>query len=129
MADFFGALPSRTRTRDIPPPAYADEADAEKLPTYSGRLDDGSDTLARYMFLYGFFFPPFWLMGIAILFSTLSVSAEWHTEKSEEQRNELLAEMRKVELKWARRCLIAFMTLVAIIAIIVVVFVLVKRLH
>jgi len=69
-------------------------------------------------------FPPFWIFGAFILFSPLreppttsdSVLA-WMPEKTEAERQQIIAEMRKVELKWARRSLFALLvTMVLAIA-------------
>jgi hypothetical protein len=61
-------------------------------------------------------FPPFWIFGAFILLSPLreppatsdSVPA-WMPEKTEAERQQIIAEMRKVELKWARRSLFALL--------------------
>ena len=62
-------------------------------------------------------FPPFWIFGAFILLSPLrepptSTSDSvptWMPEKTESERQQIIAEMRKVELKWARRSLIALL--------------------
>jgi hypothetical protein len=36
-------------------------------------------------------------------------------EKTEEERQKIIADIREVELKWARRCLYAFLTLVVLV--------------
>lgn len=55
-------------------------------------------------------FPPFWIMGAIILLSPLrapepSPSSSWLPDKSESERQEIIVEMRRVEVKWAWRCL------------------------
>ena len=61
-------------------------------------------------------FPPFWIFGAFILLSPLreppATSDEapaWMPEKTEAERQQIIAEMRKVELKWARRSLFALL--------------------
>jgi hypothetical protein len=57
-------------------------------------------------------FPPFWIFGAFILMSPLreplisttdSVPA-WVPEKTEDERKQIIATLREVELKWAKRC-------------------------
>ena len=64
-------------------------------------------------------FPPFWIFGAFILMSPLrepptntndSVPA-WMPEKTEDERKEIIATLRQVELKWAKRCLCAILIL------------------
>ncbi|KAG1720402.1 hypothetical protein EDB19DRAFT_574011 [Suillus lakei] len=103
----------------------------EKLPVYTAcpcpGADDEPTTLARYLFAYGFFFPIFWIVGVAIIFSPLRPTPEWETGKSEGERQRLLAEMRASELKWAKRCLYAIVALLVLVIVLVTTFVLVKR--
>jgi hypothetical protein len=54
-----------------------------------------------------YLFPPFWILGVIILFSPLKATDDWETEKTEEERTMLLERMREAEVKWARRCLVA----------------------
>jgi len=120
LADFFGDS-RKSRTRDVLPP-YPSDGD---LPTYDTNAEPA--TLARFMFIYGFMFPPFWIMGIIILASKLHPPADWDMEKPEEEKVRLLAEMRTAEVKWAKRCVYALLTFITVISIIVVSIVLVKR--
>ena len=64
-------------------------------------------------------FPPFWIFGAFILMSPLrepptntndSVPT-WMPEKTEDERREIIATLREVELKWAKRCLCAILIL------------------
>lgn len=142
--DFFGISHSRTGTRDsrhdayMTPPPY--EAESSDPPAYSEY-----PTLAMYLFKFGFrtclsflhgnrselmfclldtVLPLFWVVGAFILFSTLQAPVEWETTKSQEERTLLLKELRRVEVKWARRCLIAlsiFLSLAAIAITVVLV--------
>ncbi|KAF9530678.1 hypothetical protein CPB83DRAFT_738531, partial [Crepidotus variabilis] len=98
------------------PPAYDEEA-AIPLPEYTLHAPEPV-TLAMYLFKFGFLFPLFWFFGAFILLSplreppTASDSApSWMPEKTEEERQRIIADIREVELKWARRCLYAFLTL------------------
>ena len=125
---------------DVPPP-YAAEA-AIPLPEYTLRAPEPV-TLAMYLFKFGFcefldilyspmfvlicalVFPPFWFFGAFILLSPLreppadtsdsdSIPA-WMPEKTAEEREKIIADIREVELKWARRCLYAFLALVVVV--------------
>ncbi|OAX34360.1 hypothetical protein K503DRAFT_794199 [Rhizopogon vinicolor AM-OR11-026] len=128
LAEFFGAKPHRARAlqRHTPPP-YSREGEFEKLPAYNAcpcpSSDDEPITLARYLFVYGFFFPVFWIVGVAIIFSPLRPTPEWEVGKSEEERQRLLAAMRVSELKWAKRSLYALVSLLVIIIVLVATFV------
>ncbi|KAF9555923.1 hypothetical protein CPC08DRAFT_711594 [Agrocybe pediades] len=108
-----------------PPPAYSEEA-AIPLPEYTLHAPEPV-TLAMYLFKFGFLFFPFWIFGAFILLSPLneppasSTDAEspistpaWMPEKTEEERREMMAALRAVELKWARRCLCALLVLVVL---------------
>jgi len=79
------------------------------------------------MFVYGFVFPPFWLMGIVILVSELRPASDWETGKTEDEKTRLLAEMRTAEVKWAKRCIYALLVLITIIVTIVLAVILGKR--
>ncbi len=63
-------------------------------------------------------FPPFWIMGVFILFSTLrappvsEAAGEWLPEKTDAEKQMVIDRIRRVELKWARRCLVALIALV-----------------
>ncbi|KIK45665.1 hypothetical protein CY34DRAFT_801282 [Suillus luteus UH-Slu-Lm8-n1] len=132
FTQFLGGKPHRTRAleRHAPPP-YLREGEFEKLPVYTPcpcpGADDESKTLTRYLFVYGFFFPLFWIVGVAIIFSPLRPTPEWETGKSEEERRRLLAEMRVSELKWAKRCLYAVIALLVLIVVLVTTLVLLRR--
>lgn len=58
-------------------------------------------------------------MGAIILLSPLSAPADFHANKPESERQELITIMRKAELKWARRCLFALAILLVAIGAIV----------
>lgn len=75
-------------------------------------------------------FPPFWLFGAFILLSPLrepiaSIASEaeeqpvaWMPEKTPDERAALLATLRAVEVKWAKRCVtaLAILLLLATVA-------------
>ncbi|KAH9939876.1 hypothetical protein B0H21DRAFT_780505 [Amylocystis lapponica] len=128
--DFFGVVrssprPTRTGTRDsrhddalerdTPPPPYAS---VSELPAYTAAAEP--QTLAKYFFLFGFLFPLFWLAGSLILVSSLRAPAGWESEKTEAEREQLIADMRRTEVKWAKRCLLALSVLVLAIGSVVV---------
>ncbi|KIL59763.1 hypothetical protein M378DRAFT_193764 [Amanita muscaria Koide BX008] len=118
--DFFG-VPITTESRhdrrasaeSLPPYPLA-----ESLPTYSRWNNEEPATLAMYLFKFGFLLPLFWMLGVIILLSPLSapdstdLSSGWLGEKSDEERQFVVSEMRRVEVKWAKRCLWALSTLV-----------------
>ncbi|KAG2363581.1 hypothetical protein BDR07DRAFT_1404004 [Suillus spraguei] len=132
FSQFLGAKPHRTRDleRHAPPP-YSRKGEFETLPAYTACPCPGAGnepiTLTRYLFVYGFFFPIFWIVGVAIIFSPLRPNPAWDTEKSAEERQRLLAEMRVSELKWAKRCLYALVALLVLIIVLVTTLVLVRR--
>ena len=73
-------------------------------------------------------FPLFWVAGALILLSPLSAPADWEASKPELEREELIASMRRTEVKWARRCLLALavFTLVVVAVVLGVLFALRK---
>ncbi|CAK5268821.1 unnamed protein product [Mycena citricolor] len=134
--DFFGVPSSRTRDsrhdsgswrnsvasyksshRDsaaLPPPYL-------EAPEYTVRAKEPV-TLAMYLFKFGFLFPPFWIMGVFILFSPLrappptsvsdsDVECAWLPEKTDAERQVIIERLRVAELKWAKRCLYALIAL------------------
>ena len=52
-------------------------------------------------------FPLFWAAGAMILLSPLSAPADWEAGKPAQEREELIASMRRTEVKWGRRCVLA----------------------
>lgn len=124
LAQFFGAS-QKSRTDAVALPSYSAHGDI-KLPTYEEKPKEPT-TLARFMFIYGFVFPPFWLVGLIILTSELHPTAEWAVGKTEEEKIRLMQEMRMTEVKWAKRCVYALITLITVIFAIVVAAVFAKR--
>ncbi|EKM56530.1 uncharacterized protein PHACADRAFT_160057 [Phanerochaete carnosa HHB-10118-sp] len=101
---------------DLPPPPYVEEVD---LHTYNSVAEP--PTLAMYLFKFGFLFPLSWLTGIVILLCPLTPPEHWEPTKTEAGRKELLGLLRRTEIKWAKRCLIAFSVLALVIVALVVV--------
>lgn len=66
-------------------------------------------------------------MGIVILSSKLNPAPQWAIGRSEEEQARLLEEMRTAEVKWAKRCVGAFVIFTLVIATVVVAVVLAKR--
>ncbi|KAJ7056681.1 hypothetical protein C8F01DRAFT_992878 [Mycena amicta] len=121
--DFF-ASPARTResrhdqhrlstAESLAPPPYVE------CPEYTLRAPEPV-TLAMYLFKFGFLFPPFWILGVVILLSPLRAppagppSASWLPEKTDAERQMIIERMRTAELKWAKRCLYALITLILV---------------
>ncbi|KAJ7585248.1 hypothetical protein C8J56DRAFT_862868 [Mycena floridula] len=115
--DFFGQASSSRHDRrlsdqvsvEAPPPYLAP-------PEYTRKAEPA--TLAMYLFKFGFLFPPFWILGAIILLSPLRAPAdepdlEWLPEKTDAERQAVIQHLRKAELKWAWRCLLALVALVA----------------
>ncbi len=66
-------------------------------------------------------FPPFWILGIFILFSPLrapDAAGEWLPDKTDAEKQVVVDRIRTAEMKWARRCLVASLvvTLFGIVA-------------
>ncbi|KAI9065628.1 hypothetical protein FKP32DRAFT_1567575 [Trametes sanguinea] len=124
-----------SRHDDMRAPTLAADADVESLPppyehsieppAYSAVSDQ--PTLAMYLFKFGFLFPLFWLAGAIILLSPLQAPADWESSKPEYERQEMIESMRRTEVKWAKRCLIALLITVLLVAAIATTAVLVMR--
>ncbi|KAI0360513.1 hypothetical protein OH77DRAFT_1470524 [Trametes cingulata] len=139
--DFFGSSsrrsPSLTGTRDsrhdeIRAPA---PVDVESLPPpYECSIDppaytrvSDQPTLAMYLFKFGFLFPLFWVAGAFILLSPLQAPSDWESTKPEYERQEIIESMRRTEVKWAKRCLVALLVTVLAVAAIALTAVFVLR--
>ena len=72
-------------------------------------------------------FPLFWVAGALILLSPLRVPEEWELSKTEGERQELIESMRKTEVKWAKRCLWAWVGFLAAVVVVVLAAVLARR--
>ncbi|KAH0833963.1 hypothetical protein J3R83DRAFT_11180 [Lanmaoa asiatica] len=117
LGDFFGGRGHRTRTQHRAPPPYSPDWDGEKLPGYASSPDFEAETVARHLFKYGFFF---WAVGVYFLFVPIRVSADWQPDKTEEEKEKMLSEMRETEVKWAKRCLWALLSFFVCLAILIV---------
>ncbi|KAF8528113.1 hypothetical protein BU17DRAFT_81341 [Hysterangium stoloniferum] len=94
-------------------------------PSYSSVVDNSFNddlyteeeplTLAQMLFKYGFLFFPFWIAGAYILCSPLRPTPEWESGKTEAEKVQQLAVLRKTELKWARRCLLGIFAMTTLI--------------
>jgi len=86
--------------------------------------DEEPKTLSRALFLYGFLMPLLWLIGASIIFLELKYYPDAlhdaEDPRTEEERAADLEVMRRAELRWAWRCLYAFVT-VALLTLIVLV--------
>ena len=65
-------------------------------------------------------FPVFWAIGVYFLFAPMRVTADWQSDKTEEEKEKLLSEMRVAELKWSKRCLWALLSFFVCLAILIV---------
>ena len=72
-------------------------------------------------------FPLFWVAGAFILLSPLRAPEDWESAKPEIERQELIESMRRTEIKWAKRCLYALLTLLVFVAAVVTTALLVMR--
>ncbi|KAJ3716100.1 hypothetical protein F5878DRAFT_655589 [Lentinula raphanica] len=94
----------------------------EEPPAYSSSGSSEPITLAMYLFKFGFLFPPFWIIGSLILLSPLrqpesTPSSVWLPEKTESEREEIIQKMRKAEVRWAKRCLVALCILLVLVIV------------
>ena len=64
-------------------------------------------------------FPLFWVAGALILLSPLSAPPDWELSKSRIEREELIESMRRTEVKWAKRCLLALSVFVVVAVVLV----------
>ncbi|KAG6872245.1 hypothetical protein C0995_011594 [Termitomyces sp. Mi166 len=92
-------------------------------PTYSLKAPEPV-TLTKYLFKFGFLFPPFWILGAWILWSPLrapssdsDVEVAWMADKTESERQCVIGEMRRAEVRWALRCLWALLILILLGAV------------
>ncbi|KAL4071540.1 hypothetical protein V8B97DRAFT_400376 [Scleroderma yunnanense] len=139
LTDFFGGRGQRVRAQQQQqqprqprqhraPPPYSPDWDGEKLPTYT-QSDSEPNTVARQMFKYGFLFPLFWVIGVYFLVAPMRVSPDWEQDKTEEEKEKILSDLRQTEAKWAKRCLWALVSFFLCMILIIVAMVLVSRQH
>ncbi|KAG8892635.1 hypothetical protein FRB99_002562 [Tulasnella sp. 403] len=98
----------------LPPPYGTPEFPA---PAYGERQEPA--TVSRYLFKYGFFFPPFWIIGVFVLFMRLEPTPEAECGKSAEEQAEEIILLRRAEVRWSKRCAYALLVCLLITAIIV----------
>ncbi|KAF9228101.1 hypothetical protein BS17DRAFT_692486 [Gyrodon lividus] len=115
------------RSQHRAPPPYSPDWDGEKLPEYASCSELEPETVAWHMFKYGFFFPLFWAIGVYFLFSPMHVSEDWQSDKTEQEKEIILSEMRQTEAKWAKRCLWALLSFFACIVLLIIAVVISKR--
>ncbi|KAF9050425.1 hypothetical protein BJ165DRAFT_1525651 [Panaeolus papilionaceus] len=118
-------------------PAYGENIP----PRYSRRVENSQDepqTLAMLFFKFGFFFPAFWVFGALMLVTPLrspnplspeALASAWPPNhelvawvnehlRTEEDKEAFLMKMQQVEIKWAKRCLLAIVLLIGFSALI-----------
>lgn len=80
------------------------------------------EKIADLLFLVFF---PFWIFGAIILLLPLRApqsahAAPWLPEKTDVERQQIITELRSVEVKWAKRCLYALCALSVTIAVVAI---------
>lgn len=85
---------------DAPPPFH--DLEDDPAPPYQ-QTNQNPETLARYLFRFGFIFPLFWVLGASIIFAKLHPIPYTISGKSPSEQEEELAILRTTELKWAWR--------------------------
>jgi hypothetical protein len=146
ITQFWGGKPEKKSkpSRASPPPAYME---AETLPAYPEVASEDSVEQAKWLWKNGFrgcalsvdsfrrkltdaldlVFPPFWIVGIVILCTSLRVEESWHPDKTDAERRQLVIATRQEEMKYGWRCLWAFLTfLVLVTAVLAIVIVAMK---
>ncbi|KAL7284081.1 hypothetical protein ACG7TL_001361 [Trametes sanguinea] len=117
----------------IAPPAYSSVSDQPTLAMYLFKFGFCKFSLAQLLHLdlclqgTRTVFPLFWLAGAFILLSPLQAPADWETSKPEYERQEIIESMRRTEVKWAKRCLVALLITSLLVAAIATTAVLVMR--
>ncbi|KAF7984430.1 hypothetical protein HWV62_14498 [Athelia sp. TMB] len=97
-------------SEELPPPYLCTSRDEEEcLPAYDAPLAEPT-TLAQYLFRFGF---------SMILLSPLSAPDDFHATKPEAERQMLVSVMRNAEVRWAKRCCYALVSLGLIVGIVV----------
>lgn len=66
-------------------------------------------------------------MGFVVLTTKLNPAPQWSIGRSMEEQARLLVEMRTAEVKWAKRCIGAFVIFTLVVATVIVAVVLAKR--
>jgi len=125
--------PSRFPLPDNIPPPYeyppfgnlTSEDEEARLPSYSEHFgpcnDDKPFLLAKFLFKYGFVFPPFWFLSIFILLIPFTPPT-WERVKSPIERATLLRHTRATERMWVHRSLCAAAIFSGLVALTVAIF-------
>ncbi|KIO33794.1 hypothetical protein M407DRAFT_240932 [Tulasnella calospora MUT 4182] len=100
-------LPPAYGTPECPAPAYEEMQEPP--------------TMAKYLFKFGFMFPPFWIIGIMIFFTRMEPTPESECGKTAAEQADEIALLRKAELKWSKRCAYALLSLIALVGLIVLI--------
>ncbi|CAE6506611.1 unnamed protein product [Rhizoctonia solani] len=122
LDNFFGPAPPRRPS--------ADPEKQEPEPRNIFAREREPETVAKYLFYYGFIFPPFWFFGTLILFVSPRPSPDSRPMSTEvgatdnprssmfsqggmrNSRRLLSLHMQLAERRWSLRCLYAWVTLV-----------------
>ncbi|KAL7423078.1 hypothetical protein Q5752_002377 [Cryptotrichosporon argae] len=107
-----------TLERDVP----------EDLPTYAEDCETEPKTLARGLWRWGFAFPLLWFIGMLILWIPLRPTDEEPGPESAQKLEEMIVIIRAAELRYARRCAIAFAAFSILLVVIIVAVVLANTL-
>jgi len=107
--------PGREKVSSLPPPY---EEPTYPAPPYNEVQEP--PTLPKYLFKYGFFFPPFWAIGAIVLAMKLEPAPPTECGKTAEEQAMELAILRRAEVRWSLRCLLAFTCFLLVIGGIVI---------
>ncbi|KAH9856151.1 hypothetical protein C2E23DRAFT_882268 [Lenzites betulinus] len=134
MSNFWGggvlpppavAATRRESTRGLPEKEKGSAGGEPSLANFMVTLEQGHKeprTLARKLFWFGFLFPLLWIAGAVFLFSPTKYALDLERASVADAQDMLRhkAAYRVAEEKWARRCLISFMSFLGAVIIIVV---------
>jgi len=101
---------------DVPPPFH--DLEDDPVPPYQ-QINQNPETLARYLFRFGFIFPFFWVLGACIIVTKLHPVPYTISGKSPSEQEEELAIIRTTELKWAWRSFYALGIWIALVCLII----------
>ncbi|KAL5498400.1 hypothetical protein ACEPAH_2542 [Sanghuangporus vaninii] len=100
-------------------PSYDGHTEVESPPTYS-KVEEYDAKLNRKLFIYGFLFFPLWIVGIIAPF-VRPASDPARDNRSKEDQEADWTNMRKAEIRWAKRCAAALLGFIVVVIIAVVV--------